>query len=147
MKIRFRTNLVSGIVFGLFSLVVWLLIPTQIMSKGSYTIVNAQFVPKLVTVLIFAFSIILIIQSLVFKKDNYAELHFKKEFRLILFFLFLLTYLILMNVIGFLIASLVFCTATLFYLRSRNWKHYVSTYIIVFILFLIFTKVLSVPLP
>lgn len=147
MKIRFRINLVSGIVFGLFSLVVWILIPFQILSKGSSTIVNAQFVPQLVTILIFVFSIILLIQSLVFKKDRYVEINFKKEIKLLVFILMLVMYLILMPILGFLISSLVFCTGSLVYLKSRSWRHYVSTYIVVVALHIIFTMVLNVPLP
>ncbi|MCT4597882.1 MAG: tripartite tricarboxylate transporter TctB family protein [Vallitalea sp.] len=147
MKIRFRTNLVSGIVFAGFSIVVWFLIPLQIESSGMSALVDAQFVPKLCTILLFIFSIILLIQSLVFKKDKSTEIDFTKEMKVILFFGILFIYLILITIIGFLISSLAFSTVSLLYLKCRKWTGYICTYAVVICLYLVFTMVLQVPLP
>lgn len=148
MKLRFRSNLVSGIVFAIFSSVVWFLIPLQIETRESAsTVVNAQFVPKLVIVVTFILSIILMGQSLLFKKDKYVELNLGMEMKLVLFFLMLVVYAVLMPIIGFLLSSLMFCSGSLLYLKSKNWKYYLASFATVMILYLVFTIILRVPLP
>lgn len=148
MKLKFKTNLVSGILFAIFSVIVWVLIPFQIQTRESASVVvNAQFVPKLVAVLIFIFSIILLIQSLIFKKDKYVEINLGMELKVALFVLILAAYTLLMPVMGFLFSSILFCCGSLFYLKSKNWKYYLASFIVTVILFLVFTMVLKVPLP
>ncbi|WP_069999079.1 tripartite tricarboxylate transporter TctB family protein [Cellulosilyticum sp. I15G10I2] len=77
---KIRTNLVSGIIFGLFSILFILLIPSQVAvpayDNGGP---SPRIIPYIVLGSILICSIILIIQSLVFKKENIIVFDFKVE--------------------------------------------------------------------
>jgi putative tricarboxylic transport membrane protein len=148
MKLKLKTNLVSGVMFAIFAAIVWVLIPFQIQTTESTSVVvNAQFVPKMVAIIIFILSIMLLVQSLVFKKDKYVEINLDWELKVALFLLILIAYTVFMPIIGFLPASILFCCGALLYLKSKNWRYYLIAFAVIVTLFLVFTIVLKVPLP
>jgi putative tricarboxylic transport membrane protein len=146
MNIKIRANLVTGIMFGIISIIIWCLIPSQIITRETAT-VNAKFVPSLVTAVMFFLSLALIVQSLVFKKDKDVEIHLGKEAKMLVVFLLLIGYAVLLSLIGYVFSSILFCVGFLLYMKSKQWTFYVISLVAIILLKLVFTMVLQVPLP
>jgi putative tricarboxylic transport membrane protein len=146
MNIKIRANLVTGIMFGIISIIIWYLIPSQIITRETAT-VNAKFVPSLVTAVMFLLSLALIVQSLVFKKDKDVEIRLGKEAKMLVVLLMLIGYAVLLSFIGYVFSSILFCVGFLLYMKSKQWTFYVISLVAIILLKLIFTMVLQVPLP
>jgi putative tricarboxylic transport membrane protein len=146
MKITIKANLATGIMFGIFAVIIRCLIPSQIMSNET-TAITASSVPELVTIIMFLLSMILIVQSLAFKKDKDVEIYLGKEAKMLLCFLMLIVYAILLSIIGFVFSSMLFCIGFLLYMKSKNWVFYAVSFVVIVLLKMIFTFVLQVPLP
>lgn len=77
---KIRTNLVSGIIFGLFAITFILFVPSQIAVPTFNTGgPSPRIIPYIVLGGILICSVGLIIQSLVFKKEKIIEFNFKIE--------------------------------------------------------------------
>jgi hypothetical protein len=126
----------------------WILIPLQIKTRESADVmVDARFVPKIAVALIFIFSVILILTSLILKKDKVVCINLIKEGKMLLFYLLMVGYVAAMPLIGFLFSSLLFGNAALLYLRSNKWQHYVIVSAVIALVHLVFVTILQVPLP
>ena len=80
MNIKIRTNLVSGILFLIFSIVLLIIIPKEIQQtyqQNQY--ISAKAIPQLIGIFMLAVSVYLIIQSIVLKKETIKELELKPE--------------------------------------------------------------------
>ena len=94
MKIRYRSNLVSGIASILFSALLFFLIPSQVgveqvVSNG----INSRTNPYGIALVLAVCGVALIVQSLVFKKDSYKEIVLREEMPEVLLFASLLVYI------------------------------------------------------
>ena len=80
MKFKIRTNLVTGILMGLFSGFMLYVMPKQVrvpaFDSGAP---SPRIIPGICLVVILICSIVLIIQSLVFKKEKIVEFDWEKE--------------------------------------------------------------------
>lgn len=148
MTIKLRTNLISGLLGLIISAAIWFIIPAQIkvMQASTYS-VDARFMPRLVSVIIALMSLVLLIQSLVLKKEKIVSIQVKEEMKVGLFYLMLVAYVILIPIIGFLISTLLICGGTLLFLRCKKKRYYLTTGIIVVGVYLAFIFLLNVPLP
>jgi putative tricarboxylic transport membrane protein len=146
MKITIKANLTTGIMFGILAVLIWCLIPSQIMTSET-TEITAKSVPQLITGIMFLLSMALIVQSLAFKKDKDVDIYLGKEAKMLLFFLMLIVYAILLSIIGFVFSSILFCIGFLLYMKSKNWVFYAVSFAVIVLLKIIFTVVLQVPLP
>ncbi|MCT4596435.1 MAG: tripartite tricarboxylate transporter TctB family protein [Vallitalea sp.] len=149
MKIKIRTNLLGGILFLFFSIIAWILIPSQIeIGQSTTTLINAQFVPKMTLIIIFILSIVLIVLSLVSKKhQKYIELNLSKELKVVIFYVMLICYVLLIPVLGYRVSSILFCGIMLLYFKAKKWTYYVISFSVVLLLSYVFSSVLNVPLP
>ena len=106
MKFKIKTNLVSGIIMGLLSAFLLYVMPKQVrvpaFDSGAP---SPRIIPGICLVVILLCSIILIIQSLVFKKEKIVEFDWNKEKPAILLILLLCIYVFLIIKLGFILAS------------------------------------------
>ena len=90
---------------------------------------------------------ILIIQSLVFKKEKIVEFDWQKEKPAILLILLLCVYVFLIIKLGFILASAVIFTIVLVYSGERKPFIYIFTIALAVGIYFLFSKVFHVSLP
>ncbi len=153
MKIRTNKNLTCGVLFLIVSVVLYLLVPIQIATKET-SAVNAQTMPKATIAVIFVCSIILIIQGIMSEKKTYTieralikSEKVKSELRTVCFMIMLLIYALILDKVGFLIASILLVTGVLAYYGSRKWYFYLIGYGNVALAYFVFKVLLHVNLP
>ena len=147
MKIKYRSNLVAGCIAIIAAVVLFLLIPSQVgvERKATYGI-NSRTLPYALSVLMAVCGVGLMIQSLIFKKDEVKELELKKEGVGLLYMLVLLAYGIGFNY-SFLISTVLLGVITLAFLKDKKWLHYLIVVIVTAAIYFIFTELLHLRLP
>lgn len=146
MKIKMNTNLTSGLLFFVFSIVIWIMIPIDIKTMET-TQITARTVPRLVAIVIFLCSIALIIQG-IFKKDKeIITIQISKELKSLLLMAIFIIYMLIMPYLGFAISSILFCTGILVFYCIKKWSYYAITYTTVILVYLVFEKLLHVNMP
>ena len=147
MKIKYRSNLTAGCIAIIAAVVLFLIIPTQVGVERKATFgINSRTLPYALSVLMAVCGAGLIIQSLVFKKDEVREMELKKEGIGLLYMLVLLAYGIGFNY-SFLISTVLLGVITLVFLKDRQWLHYLIVVIATAAIYLIFTELLHLRLP
>lgn len=148
MKFKIRTNLVTGILMGLFSGFMLYVMPKQVrvpaFDSGAP---SPRIIPGICLVVILICSIVLIIQSLVFKKEKIVEFDWEKEKPAILLIALLCLYVFLIIKIGFILASAVTFIIILFYCGERKPFIYIFTVALAVGIYFLFSKVFHVSLP
>ncbi len=120
---------ISGsLIFVFLSLAIWLLIPYQIEVKTE-SLINARFVPRVITIALLLFSMmnlgVQILQKVKGKgtankqNGNPAKGHGYTVLMVVILFL----YIVLMDLIGFEISSVLASWAIHVLIGSRNWKY------------------------
>ncbi|MDH2926693.1 tripartite tricarboxylate transporter TctB family protein [Lonepinella koalarum] len=150
MKIQFRQDLVGSTVFLIVSVVIWYLIPSQIVLTHDEPI-NSQTFPRLIIGLMGLCSLILLIKELIKwgrkQPVKMVELHFKQESRSAMVLLLLALYWGLMHWVPFAIASIIFSSLMLLSFGCRNWRYYAIVAAVILIISVLFEYVLKVSLP
>lgn len=148
MKFKIRTNLVTGILMALFSGFMLLVMPKQVrvpaFDSGAP---SPRIIPGICLVVILFCSIVLIIQSLVFKKEKIVEFDWEKEKPAILMILMLCIYVFLIIKIGFILASAITFVVILYYCGERKPFIYIFTIALAVGIYFLFSKVFHVSLP
>lgn len=107
MKFKIKTNLVSGIVMGIFSLILLLTLPSQVRVPAYDSgAPSPRVIPGACIVLMLIFSVVLIVQSVVFKKEKIVEFDWEKERPIILMILMMCVYVALIIYMGYIFASI-----------------------------------------
>lgn len=147
MKITYRSNLVAGIVSVILGIICMVIIPGQIGEDYSATYgITSRTVPYAVAILWIICGIVLMIQSLVLKKDEVKTLDVGKELKALGYMAVLLIYALLFKK-SFLLSTMFLGVATLAFTGSKKKSFYVIVLATVLILYLLFSKVLHVQLP
>lgn len=148
MKFKIKTNLVSGIVMGIFSLILLLTLPSQVRvpvyDSGAP---SPRVIPGACIVLMLIFSVVLIVQSVVFKKEKIVEFDWEKERPVILMILMMCVYVALIIYMGYIFASIVTFIAVLLYCGERKPSVYVVTVVASVVIFFLFKNVFNIQLP
>lgn len=148
MKFKIKTNLVTGIVMGLFSAFMLIVMPQQVrvpaFDSGAP---SPRIIPGICLVVTLLCSIILIVQSLVFKKEKIVVFDWEKEKPAILLIVALCIYVFLIIKIGFILASAIIFSLVLFYCGERKPFIYIFTIVMAVGIFFLFSKVFHVSLP
>ena len=148
MKFKIRTNLVTGILMGLFSGFMLYVMPKQVkvpaFDSGAP---SPRIIPGICLVIILICSIVLIIQSLVFKKEKIVEFDWENEKPAILLIVMLCIYVFLIIKIGFILASAITFCVILFYCGERKPFIYIFTVALAVGIYFLFSKVFHVSLP
>lgn len=148
-QVKLKKNLSSGIIGTLFGAVMLIAIPYCIKAKISLVSsgIGPDYLPRLVAVLMICCGIGLVFQSLVLKKDEEVVIEFDKESHALLFAAAMIIYVILLPIIGFVLSSILFASASLFLMECKKPMYYLSTALLVLVIFAAFKYGLSVALP
>ena len=148
MKFKIKTNLWSGIIMGALSLILLVIMPYQVRVPAYDSgAPSPRIIPGICLVIMLIFSIVLIIQSLVFKKEKIVEFDWQKEKPAILLIALLCLYVALILVIGFIAASAVTFIIILAYCGERKPFIYIFIVAAAVGIYFLFQKVFNVSLP
>lgn len=149
MKITIKKNLWSGIVTVLVSVILWFALPYCIKSQVTSltAAIGPDYLPRLMIALMGICGVGLILTSVAFKKDETIEVNVKDELRTLLFVAIILAYILLMPIIGFLLATIIFSCAALFFMETRKPLHYIVVIVLSILIFVGFKYGLMVSLP
>lgn len=147
MKIKYRSNLMAGCLAIVAAVVLFLIIPSQVGLESSATFgITSRTLPYALSILSAACGVGLIIQSLVFKKDEVKEVDLGQEGKGILYMLVLLAYGLGFSH-SFLISTSLLGIVTLAFQKDKKPLHYVVVVAVVAVLYFTFTELLHVRLP
>ena len=148
MKFKIKTNLWSGIIMGALSLILLICMPYQVripaFDSGAP---SPRIIPGICLVIMLIFSLVLIIQSLVFKKEKVVEFDWQKEKPAILLIALMCLYVALILFIGFVPASAVTFIIVLAYCGERKPFIYIFIIAAAIGIYFLFQKVFNVSLP
>ncbi len=147
-KFRIETILASGIVMAIISIALLISVPYQIRIPGYDSgAPSPRIIPTICLVIMLIFSIVLIIQSLVFKKKSYYEFDWSKEKPALILILILCVYVALIIYLGYILASAITFIIVLFFCGERKIPVYIYTVVAAVLIYFLFKKVFNVSLP
>ena len=148
MKFKIKTNLVTGIIMGLFSAILLLVMPDQVrvpaFDSGAP---SPRIIPAICIGLMLFFSVVLIIQSLVLKKEKIVEFDWEKEKPAIILIIAMCVYVALIITIGYILASVVIFCFVQFYCGERKPLMYVYVIAASVLIYFLFKNVFYINLP
>lgn len=148
MKFRIRTNLVTGILMALFSGYMLYIMPKQVKIPAYDSgAPSPRIIPGICLSVIFLCSLVLIIQSVFFKKEKVVVFNWGNEKPAILLIVLLCIYVFLIIKIGFILASAITFIVVLFYEGERKPFIYIFTIALAVCIYFLFTRVFHVSLP
>lgn len=152
MKIKLNSDMITGAIFLVVSIILYGLIPSQIKTYEKSSITAASF-PTLLLRIMIVCSAILLAQGILSKgKKEYclSAALFRNEslkrLKPVIYIAMLLVYAVLLPRIGFIIASLLLVNGILAYFRSRTWYFYAIASANVFLAYFAF-RAINVTLP
>lgn len=147
MSIKYNTYLVSGIISLLAGVACMVLIPLQIGLDYAETYgITSRTVPYAVSVLWMVCGLVLVVQGLVFKRDECRILDIKREARGLIYMLALLVYCWGFSR-SFLISTAALGVVTLACNGCKKPLYYGIVVGTVVILFIVFTRFLHIQMP
>lgn len=147
MKLKYRSNLVAGIVSILLGGICWMIIPSQIAEDYAVTYgITSKTVPYAVAALWVICGFILIAQSLIWKKDDVKSVEVKKEAKALGYMAVILVYALLFKK-SFLVSTAFLGIATLAFTGTKKKSYYGIILVVVLALYLLFSKVLHIQMP
>lgn len=147
MEIKYKSNLVAGIVSLVLGVICLILVPLQIAKDYSATYgITSRTVPYAIGILWIVCGVILLVQSIVLKKDTEKTLVVGKELKALAYMVMLLVYGIIFKR-SFLISTILLGVATLAMTGTKKKLFYVIVIAMVVVLYLLFAKVLHIQMP
>lgn len=154
MKLKYNSEIISGAVFLVAAIVLWLLIPSQINTMETSQ-VTAQTMPKIVIGGLGIFSFCLLMQGIftIPKKEVYisraamASEEFRKEMKSVIYAAIFLAYLAAFSWLGFLASSVLLTVAILLFYGARRWYYYAIPLAMIVVVYFVFKILLKVSLP
>ncbi|ONI38623.1 hypothetical protein AN639_07540 [Candidatus Epulonipiscium fishelsonii] len=145
---KIKTNLWTGIIMGLFSAILLIVLPEQVpLPMFNSGAPSPRILPSFAIIGMLIGSIALIIQSLVFKKEKIYEFNIKFELPAIIIIALLCIFVVLTLNIGFILASCIIFPIMLFYVGERKPFIYIFTILAAIAIFYLFKSVLNISLP
>lgn len=133
---------------GALSLILLLVMPNQVRIPAYDSgAPSPRIIPGICIVIMLIFSIVLIIQSLVFKQEKIVEFDWNKEKPAVLLIVMLCVYVALITTIGFVPASALVFSAILFYCGERKPFIYIFVIAAATGIYFLFKYVFTVSLP
>lgn len=145
---QIKTNLVSGVIFAIISILLILLVPSQVPIPGfDNNSPSPRIIPYMVLYGILICAIALVIQSVVFKKENIVifDIKLEKASLVIMGLMFLFGSIFIL--FGFIIAVVVALPLTLYALGERKPFIYIFTIISGIGTYYLFVEVFNIFLP
>lgn len=148
MKIKIKTYLWSGILMGLFSIFMLVMMPGQVrLPMYDSGAPSPRIIPGVCLVGMLICSVILVIQSLVFKKEKIVVFDWAQEKPCIILILMLCVFVALTIYIGFIPAVCIIFPMMLYYCGERKPFIYLFTIAAGIGIFFLFKYVFHISLP
>ena len=148
MKFKIKTNLWTGIVFAAFAAFMFFMMETQVRLPGYDSgAPSPRIMPTIFLTVILINSAILIIQSLVFKKEKVVEFDWTTQKPMIVLIVLMCVYTWLITVLGYVVASVIAFPAALFYIGERKKGPYICAVVLAFAIYFMFKLVFFINLP
>lgn len=133
---------------GLFSIIMLVVTPSQVrLPMYDSGAPSPRIIPVVVLVLTLICSIVLLIQSLVFKKEKIYEFDWKNEKPCILLIIGMCIYTALMILIGFVAASIITFVVVLLYTGEKKPSVYIVAIVAAVVIYFLFKYVFNISLP
>ncbi len=146
-KIRYRSNLTAGIVSIIFGAIVLSVIPSQISLGFDNTYgITPRTIPYVLAGICIFFGALLIVQSLVLKKDTVKEMELSRELKALAYMAVFVVYSLLFNV-SFVLATILLGAVTLMFLKCKKPLYYAIVAVTVVFLYFVLTQFLHIQLP
>ncbi len=150
MTVKYNKNLVGAGFFSVLSLIIWLMIPYQIVLKND-RVINSQTFPRVVVGLMVICSLYLLIREIIsiIKKEEheYMVIQLKEEVKSLLMIGAVVLFWIMLHWINFAASASVFSVLALLIFRCRKWKYYAIVFLVIIVVTYVFETVLHVNLP
>lgn len=150
MKLKFNQDLIGSTLFLILSIIIWLMIPSQIKANEGYLITSQTF-PRVIVGLMGLSSLYLFIKEIikVIKKEpvTKVEIYIKEEFKSIVVILLLIGYWIILHWLTFMASSIIFGICMLVFYKNKNWKYYGIVVVSIVLITIVFQNLLGVNLP
>lgn len=146
--LKIKTNLVTGIVMGILSIVLLLVMPSQVrLPLYDSGAPSPRIIPMICLVGILICSLVLIFESLVLKKEKIYEFDINKEKPVLVIIAMMLVFVGGTVTVGFVAAGIVIFCLLMFYCGERKIPIYIFTICAVVVIYLLFMHVFHVALP
>lgn len=148
MKFKIKTNLWSGIIMGVFSAIMLAVMPAQVRVPAYDSgAPSPRIIPGICLVIMLFFSLVLIFQSLILKKEKVVEFDWAVEKPAIVLILIMCIYVALIVYIGYIPASIITFVVVQFYCGERKLPIYIYTIVAAVLIFFLFRNVFNISLP
>lgn len=149
-KANFYPSLVGPLVFLAFAVVAFLLMPSQVKVQENMATTARTFPTMLLQIMIAGSLVLLgteIVKIIRKTKIEVIEVELLTEIKAVIILLMLVLYALLMPLIGFIISSVLFSVAMLYYFRIKKGLYYLVVVIAALAIGFIFRYLLGVRLP
>lgn len=147
MKVRLRTNLCAGIVSIIAGALLFWIVPQQIgLDYGTTYGITSRTIPYAVAILWIVCGCVLLVQSLILKKETVKTLVLKDEAIVLGYMVVLVLYMMTFQK-SFLIATSALGVISLAFMRVKKPLYYIIVVAAVVIIWALFTQMLHVSLP
>jgi hypothetical protein len=141
-----KGNIISSIICILIG--IFIIYATKDYPQGLQGVPGPAFFPRILSCVVIGLSILLLIKTYVKKDGRKISIFDKDSIKVYVTIGFLLAYLIILDLIGFIISTPIFLFGLIFfYVRKNPLKNAVVALVVTFIVYGIFKVLLSVPLP
>ena len=145
---KIKTNLATGIIMAVVSIIFLLLIPQQVRVPAFDTgAPSPRIIPTFVLICMLGCSVILIAQSIFLKKDDIFVFNIKDELPCIIMVGMICAFAFLIVNFSFVAGVVAFFPALLFYMGERKPLTYVVTMAIGVSIYFVFTRIFNISLP
>ena len=145
---KIKTNLVGGIFFIVLGTVLLLLMPNQIIVQANIPFLeSAKAAPFIALLMLIVGGIILVIQSLVFKKEQIVTLDFAVQKHALTVMGIFIGYALSIYLFGFLIASFLLIAAMVWFFRIKSKIQIAVIVAISVAVYFIFINLFHISLP
>jgi hypothetical protein len=145
---KVRTNLVGGSIFIVFGTVLLALLNKQVITYGNITFLqSAKVLPFIAEIVMIIGGIALVIESLVFKKDNIVEFIWKEQKNAVLTIGFFCVFAGGIYFFGFIVGAVLFLISMFVFYKNRSILQLVCLLALIIGVYFLFTGVFYVQLP
>ena len=154
MKIKYNSEIISGVVFAIVGVILWFLIPSQIQTLEKSAI-TAQTLPRIAIGGMVLFSVGLLLEGilmrekkeLVITKESFHSEAFHKEVKSLIYCLFLVIYCFMVEPLGFVVSTILLVIAIMLFYGARKWYYYAIPLSMIAVVYVVFKVLLHVSLP
>lgn len=145
---KVRTNLTGGVIFIVFGTVLLLLLDKQVVTYGNiHFLQSAKVLPFFAELVMIGCGILLVIQSVVFKKESIVEFIWAEQRFAVYVLAIFCVFAAAIYFLGFLIGSLLFVILMFVLYKNRSIPQFLLLCGLAVGIYLLFTAVFYVQLP